>query len=321
MPISEPTARQDGPRVLATRLKVKHLDLFRNVCEQQNLHRAAEASTMTQPAATKLIHEIEDMFGVPLFERGRHGMELTHYGHALQRHVTLLMGDITTMQAEMQLMSEGAVGRVRLGVLPSVSSDLLALAIAKARAEHPGVRFLITEAPASELVASLLRSDLDLTIGRVLALVVARPLRIVDVYDESFVIAARAGHPLARRRSPKLGLLNQEPWVLPAPGTPMRNLIDGLFTRHAALRPSVGVECNSFERMAHLIARMPMLGVFPRGLALQGQARGELSVLQFELGASFAPVSLIFRKHAALPPGIARFEQAVLAAARELQLA
>ena len=320
MPVTAIPPHHDGMQVLATRLKVKHLDLFRNVCELRNLHRAAQASHMTQPGATKLIREIEDMFGVPLFERGRHGMSLTHYGQTLHRHVSVLMGDITSMQNEMLLMSQGAVGQVRLGVLPSVSSDLIALAIANTRALNPGTRFSIVEAPASDLVASLLRSELDLTFGRVLDLDVARTLRIVDVYAESFSIVVRAGHPLLGKRRPRLDQLNQAAWMLPAAGTPMRNLIDSQFTQDAALRPSPTVECNSFEKMYHLIARTDMLSLLPRGMAQQGQSRGDLDVLRYELGASFAPVSLIFRGNAESPPGIANFAQAVLEAAKALGL-
>ncbi len=314
------TAQRDDTAVLASRLKLKHLSLFNHVCAHRNLHRAASAASMTQPAATKLIQEMEDMFGVPLFERGRHGMALTHYGQALQRHVAVLLGDVATMRTEMQLMSLGAVGQVRLGVLPSVSSDLLAAAIAATRAAYPGMRFIITEAPASDLVERLQRSELDLTFGRVLDLDLARELEIIDVYDESFVIAARADHPLARRRQLTLEQLNGEPWILAAAGTPIRNRIDSLFTGNAALRPAVAVECNSFERMYHLIARTAMLGVLPRGMGLQGRAQGHLSVLRYELGANFAPVKLIFRKQAATPPGIVRFAQEVQAAARELRL-
>jgi DNA-binding transcriptional LysR family regulator len=86
------------------------------------------------------------------------------------------------------------------------------------------------------------------------------------------------------------------------------------------VRPSVAVECNSFKRMYHLIARTAMLGVLPRGMGLQGKAQGHLSVLRYEIGAHFAPVKLIFRKQAATPPGIVRFAQEVRVAARELQL-
>ena len=92
----------------------------------------------------------------------------------------------------------------------------------------------------------------------------------------------------------------------------MRMLIDSLFTRNAALRPAVAVECNSFERMFHLIARSNMLGVMPRAMGLQGQTRGELSMIRYDLGANFAPISLIFRKNTVSPPGVERFAQSVL---------
>ena len=74
-------------KVLAGRLRFKHLELFQNVVDQHTLRAAAEVSSMSQPAATKLVQELEEMFGVPLFQRGKRGMRPTHYGEVMRRHI------------------------------------------------------------------------------------------------------------------------------------------------------------------------------------------------------------------------------------------
>ena len=89
---------------------------------------------------------------------------------------------------------------MRLGVLPSVSSELLATAIANTRTANPGLRFVITEAPASDLVASLMHSVSDLTFSRVLDLEIARELRVVNIYAEYFAIVSRSGDPCTTPR-------------------------------------------------------------------------------------------------------------------------
>ncbi len=58
------------------------------------MRKAATASYMTQPAATKLIHELEEMFRVVLFQRNRRGMQLTPHGEILRRHIGIVMADI-----------------------------------------------------------------------------------------------------------------------------------------------------------------------------------------------------------------------------------
>lgn len=63
----------------ATRLKTRHLSLLLHLYEQRSVLRAAEAANMTQPAASKLLAEMESLLGVPLFERHARGVEPTWY--------------------------------------------------------------------------------------------------------------------------------------------------------------------------------------------------------------------------------------------------
>lgn len=307
--------------LLKTRLRMKHMELFRAVYEHRTLSRAAEACAMTQPAATKLVRELEDMFNVPLFERGRRGMKPTPYGEVIHRHVPVLLADIAAMHEEVRSVAQGSVGQVRLGIVPSLSSELLSLAMARTMAAFPRVQFRLSEEATTPLLEGLRRNDLDLTFGRVLELDVARELRIAKVYEETFVIAARAGHPFAGKRTPPWNALAQAAWVLPEGGTPMRDLVDGLFTSNLALRPHVAVECSSLERIRHLIARTDMIGILSRDIHARGEAAGELARVGRELAATFAPISLLFRKQDDAPPVVRHFEAAVHEAARKLKLA
>ena len=111
--------------MIKSRLRLKHLEVFRNVCELHTIRKAATASNMTQPAATKLIHELEEMFRVVLFQRNRRGMQLTPHGEILRRHIGIVMADIGNISAELDLFTRGGGGHIRLGILPSLSSALL----------------------------------------------------------------------------------------------------------------------------------------------------------------------------------------------------
>lgn len=308
------------PAPLQGRLKLRHLDLFRHVCEQHTLRRAAEAAHMTQPAATKLVRELEEMLGAPLFERDRRGMRPTAYGLAVQRHVSILLADAQHMRREVELLAQGASGRIRLGIIPSIASQLLSQSIASTLQAWPEVRFTLQEGATTELLASLARNELDLSFGRVLDMQQARSLQVVNVYTERFAIACAAGHPLARRRNVPWSELAEAHWALPAAGTPLRELVDGLFTRHAVLRPAVAVESSSFEKLRYLIAGSQLLGMLPRSIALQGKEAKELALVRPELGADFAPISLMHRRDVEPPPLIRGFIRTVQETAKALRL-
>ena len=70
---------------LFNRLRYKHLHMLVALSSSQNLHRASQALNMSQPAATRMLREIEDMFGCDLFERLPRGMRPTALGQELIR--------------------------------------------------------------------------------------------------------------------------------------------------------------------------------------------------------------------------------------------
>ncbi|WP_213956653.1 MULTISPECIES: LysR substrate-binding domain-containing protein [unclassified Variovorax] len=305
---------------LQGRLKLKHLELFRHVCELQTLRKAADTSSMTQPAATKLIQDLEDMLGVQLFERDRRGMKLTQYGVVVRRHIAILQADIGNMTREVEAVADGASGHIRLGILPSLASELLARSVERTIVQWPRVRFSMQEGATTELLASLARNDLDLCFGRVLDATQAKSLRVMNVYTESFAIVCGTASPLARRRKVGWDELARGRWVLPAAGTPLRELTDNLFTRQGVLRPEVAVESSSFEKMRHVIARTSLLGVLPRSIALQGKVARDLMLLGPELSGDFSPISLLFRSEVEQPPLVEHFAEIVRESAAQLKL-
>jgi len=302
------------------RLRVKHLDLFKTVMEQHTLQRAAALTYMTQPAATKLVQEMEDIFGVPLFQRGKRGMTPTYHAEVAYRHISTLLSDLLHMERELDLVSEGGEGHIRLGILPSLAPDLITTAIVRMLTQHPKVRFTLREATTTELLESLLRNELDMTFGRILDKDAADGLRFSNVYEESFAIVSRSDHPLAQGKPPSWKTLSRFTWILPAAGTPMRNFVDGLFSRNAAFRPSVAVECTTLEKVRNLVAQSDMLGLLPRTFAMRGEIAGRLSIIRSKIGSHFTPISLISRPEVEPSPAMQEFERIVCAVAREAGL-
>src|SRR5215207_11643266 len=65
---------------IRARLKTRQLLLLVAIAEEGNIHRAAEVLHMTQPAASKLLKDLEDVLDVSLFDRLPRGMRATWYG-------------------------------------------------------------------------------------------------------------------------------------------------------------------------------------------------------------------------------------------------
>src|SRR3982750_2737840 len=77
------------PWFIRARLKTRQLMLIVALAEEGNIHRAAQVLDMTQPAASKLLKDLEDMLEVPLFERLPRGMRPTWFGETMVRHARM----------------------------------------------------------------------------------------------------------------------------------------------------------------------------------------------------------------------------------------
>lgn len=304
---------------LVSRLRWRHLDLFRCVMEQGTLRAAAEHAHMTQPAATKLIQELESMFGVPLFKRGKAGMGPTLYAETLHRHVNVVLADLARLEEEISAVSRGQRGTVRVGILPSLAPGLLTRAVALMMKEHPQVRVTIKEGATDELLAALSRNELDLAFARIIDQSVAGSLHSEVIYDEPFAIVCRSGHPMARRGARSYRTLTKARWILPAEGSPIRALVDQIVLANGALRPTAAVECTTLEKVRDLVAGTDMIGVLPRSFVLKSADRRRLVLLKPTLPVH-APMSLAFRTPEDIAPAIEEFARKIRESAKELGL-
>lgn len=301
------------------RLRLKHLEVFRHAAEQSTLRRAAELTHMTQPAATKLIQELEEIVGTPLFVRGRLGVRLTKEGEMLSLHVHVLLADFARMAQDVALVREGGEGHIRLGVLPSLAPGLLSKAMSLSLQARPGVSFSIQEGSTNELLDALERNELHLAFARVLDRKQALRLNLTKVYAEPFAVVVGKIHPLTKVPSRRLwSALSSAAWVLPEEGTPLRATVEQLFARHKQLRPRASVECHVLDKVAELVANCGLVGVLPRSLATHGERGRHLRLLVDDI--YFGDTSLVSRGHIEPGPLETEFIRHVQQAARDLKL-
>ncbi len=76
-------ARPDPMPQLLNRLRLRQVALLLAIDEHRTLRGASSALGLTQPGATKMLHELEDTLGDALFERVGRGLKLTPAGHCV----------------------------------------------------------------------------------------------------------------------------------------------------------------------------------------------------------------------------------------------
>ncbi|MGH8082003.1 MAG: LysR family transcriptional regulator, partial [Lysobacter sp.] len=182
-----------------SRLKTRHLQLLLHLNEQRSVLRAADAADMTQPAASKLLSEMEHILGVPLFERHARGVEPTWYGQVLIRRARSALSEIGRAHDEIEAMRSGRMGQAAIGTVVNPGTNLVPQAIAAVKRDFPDILIQVEMDYSRPLVAKLLGGQLDIVIGRILGPEGAGDLEFEPLADEPHSVIVRTGHPLTQR--------------------------------------------------------------------------------------------------------------------------
>ncbi|MFF7415276.1 LysR substrate-binding domain-containing protein [Streptomyces lydicus] len=259
------------PRLLDGRLKFRHLLLIDALARQGSVVGAAAELHVTQPVATRGLHEMEDILGVPLFKRGPRGVTPTPFGEAFTHHARAVIAQMEQASRHVVQLSEADRGTVIVGAHLAGSNILLPQAIVAVKAQHPHLTIVVREASPDTLLIELEAGRLDFIVGRV-----SRPtderFERRRLHDESVVLVTRASHPLVNRTGIQLSELRTFPWILPGSETPLRRELDTFFARNDVPLPVNRVETTSFLTVRQLLLETDAIAPLPR-LITQGDTR------------------------------------------------
>ncbi|MCO4847358.1 MAG: hydrogen peroxide-inducible genes activator [Yoonia sp.] len=165
---------------------LKHLRYFESVAREAHFGRAADRCAISQPALSMQIKELEQILGTPLFERNSRAVSLTQFGQAFAPRAREILQATDDLSDLARASQDQLIGRLRLGVIPTVAPYMLPRMIHQLGQSHPGLDLQIRESMTPRLVQELKDGRLD---AAILALPSAEPSLIeVSLFTEDFVL-------------------------------------------------------------------------------------------------------------------------------------
>ena len=184
-------------------VELRHLAALQALAQEGSFGRAARRLGYTQSAISQQIAALERAVGERLVERpgGPRPVTLTQAGRLLVAHADAIVARLKAAQADMAALSEGAAGTLRVGTFQSVGARILPAVMARFTAAWPDVEIELTESAHDvELALSVERGELDLCF--VMLPIDAKPLEIVQLLQDPYVLVMRPDSPLAGRDRP-----------------------------------------------------------------------------------------------------------------------
>ncbi len=276
-------------------LRLRHFEVFLAVARSGSMQNAARSLRLTQPAVSKLIGELEAIFGARLFERSRRGVALTECGKALVARGELFLNDLASAEEEVTALALGATGRVRVGVLPVAENRILPITLLSLIKAAPKLSIQIEAGTTAALLNSLRRGEIECVVGRLDHGDVGADLRCEKLIQMPIKIVVAPEHPLARAKRPTWRDLSGYPWVTPPLGAPVRTIIDNQFVNAGVAPPKPVIESTAMRLLCEVVRGTDMIGVMAMDAAADYARLGLLSILDRSLSGQLPHVGVITR--------------------------
>lgn len=293
-------------------LKKRQAELIVSLAETGNLGKSASLLHMTQPAASKILSQLEEEAGFILFARDNTGTAPTAHGELAITYARGLINSTQRITEELKQLKEneqrslavGALGFATLSVAPELIYALT---------EHmPNLQVRLEEGTAKPLLDKLRHGELDLVVGRITEQTDIRNLNYVVLDYEPMVLACGTKHPLADHTTIDAHDLQGQEWIFPADGTFAQTRLLEFCKQWNLDPPRILLRSSVIMTNIIMLNRKNLVGALPLGVARYFASRKMLHILPINSMVNFGQVVLftnpasLYSPHAPLIDKISR---------------
>ncbi len=287
---------------IRARLKTRQLLLLVALEEEGNIHRAAQVLNMTQPAASKLLKDLEDVLEVSLFDRLPRGMRPTWYGETMIRHARVALSSLNAAHDELQALKAGRFGQVSIGAITAPGLVLLPPAVALVKQQHPSLRISLQIETSDVLIERLAQGKLDILVARLFAQHDKTSLRYEALSEEPVSAITRPGHPLQRVANLGLRDIVGAGWIVPPAGSVLRHRFELMFQEAGLEAPVNVIETSALLFFTKMMQQSDMIGVVATDVARYYASHGIGALLPIALPCKMDAFGIITRTDRLLSP-------------------
>ncbi|MBL8582891.1 MAG: LysR family transcriptional regulator [Rhizobiaceae bacterium] len=294
----------EGDMLLRGGWKLVHMRMIAALEQSGQVSAAAQSLNISQPAASRMIAEMEAIVSAPLCERLPRGIELTPYGKALARRARIVLLEMREVGREIADLKAGRGGSVFLGAVTAPAIELAVPAIREIRRRHPNVEISMQVDTSDVLARELLAARHDLVIARIPEDLNPRLFEARVIGIERACLIVRRGHPLMDGAPVPIGRLSGFDWVLQPGGSLLRRALEAQFLAHGAPLPHRVLNTASLLLTLVMVAQSDAIAAVSVEVArfIQGDIGGAIDVLHADFDITVRPYSLITVRNRTLSP-------------------
>jgi DNA-binding transcriptional LysR family regulator len=247
-------------------MELRHLRTIVAVARHRSFTKAAEELFLAQSAISQQIRRLEEEIGIQIFRRSSRSVELTDEGRIIVQHAHRVLAEVDEMQGEMEALSGGVRGTVRIsGIWPFGGYDLYSV-LADFRARYPEVAIHMEEDPVDEVIAKLRADELDLAFASVDPDKIGPEFAATLLWEEEFVVVTALDHEFASRPHVTYADLIGEDLIAFRDNSALRRRFETTIGRHG-IEPRNAFVCTEMTAVRSLASKGLGVAVMPRSKA------------------------------------------------------
>ena len=260
------------------------------------------------------IKDLEESLGTALFERGARQVRLTGIGEELSARVREILRSVDELEDLARASRDRLVGRLRIGVIPTVAPYLLPTIIGNLTRHHAGLDLHVRETVTPKLIQELADGRLDTAI---VALPVSEPaLSEVALFSEEFVLVRPGedeGKPIPSRE-----MLREMRLLLLEEGHCFRDQALSFCGMHSAL-PRELLDGSSLSTLVQMVSAGIGVTLIPEMAVAVETRSASVSVARFKRPRPSRTIGMIWRKTSPLAEQLSQISEVVRQSADALR--
>jgi LysR family hydrogen peroxide-inducible transcriptional activator len=297
-------------------ITLKQLRYFESLARHGHFGRAAAACAISQPALSVQIRDLEETLGAMLFERAARQVRLTVFGGEFALRVRDILRAVDELEELSRASRDGLVGRLRIGVIPTIAPYLLPAIIGALAHSHSGLEIHVRETLTSNLIAELSQGRIDTAI---VALPVSEPaFTEVALFSENFVLVRPLGD--ADKPVPDAEALREMRLLLLEEGHCFRDQALSFCNLQSAA-PREGLDASSLTTLVQMVSAGIGLTLIPE-MAVPVETRlAPVALNAFKSPQPSRSIGMIWRKSSPLSRELRQISEVVRLSAENLRQA
>ncbi len=231
-------------------MDARSLRYFVQVSDSRSFSKAAHFLRIGQPALSRCVQQLEEELGVELFQRTRHGVELTPAGQILRTRSKSILDQFGQLGDEVRAHAHDVTGTAVVGVPAAAGQIIVPEVMRHLREQHPSVRLHVVEGLSSETYDRLLSRTVQ--IGLMYDASAHRDLTCEPLAIEDVCLVGRRDRIQALGKVRDIAQVENLPLLLPTSPNSRRLLVEKIF-RERGLMLNVAAEIDGFATTRALL--------------------------------------------------------------------